>query len=153
MPLAQGDRGRLILLLLLLIQQPSSSLVWKQGLVLSVRLQTPHHGEAASETRGIQRHLCDCSGAALSQSTLNRREDTWRQQREDISNVADTSLYICVTIFRLLWEYWRKCLPLCKSRCEEYHLFAAYNFLLQAVLNSFVCREGINKTLFSIHML
>lgn len=23
-----------------------------------------------------------------------------------------------------------------KSRCEQYHLFAAYNFLFQAVLNS-----------------
>lgn len=40
-----------------------------------------------------------------------------------------------------------------KSRCEQYHLFAAYNFLFQAVLNSFVWGEGMNNIPFSIHML
>lgn len=40
-----------------------------------------------------------------------------------------------------------------KSRCEQYHLFAAYNFLFQAALNSFVWGEGIDNILFSIHML
>lgn len=43
--------------------------------------------------------------------------------------------------------------PHIKSRCEQYHLFAAYNFLFQVVLNSFVWGEGINNTLLSIHML
>lgn len=40
-----------------------------------------------------------------------------------------------------------------KSRCEQYHLFAACNFLIQAVLNSFVWGEGMNNIPFSIHML
>lgn len=40
-----------------------------------------------------------------------------------------------------------------KSRCEQYHLFAAYNFLFQVVLNSFVWGEGMNNIPFSIHML
>lgn len=40
-----------------------------------------------------------------------------------------------------------------KSRCEKYHLFAAYNFLFQVVLNSFVWGKGINDILFSIHVL
>lgn len=40
-----------------------------------------------------------------------------------------------------------------KSRCEQYHLFAAYNFLFQVVLNSFVWGKGMNNIPFSIHML
>lgn len=40
-----------------------------------------------------------------------------------------------------------------KSRCEQYHLFAAYNFLFQAVLNSYIWGEGINNILVSVHML
>lgn len=40
-----------------------------------------------------------------------------------------------------------------KSRCEQYHLFAAYNLLVQAVLNSFVWGEGMNNIPFSIHIL
>lgn len=40
-----------------------------------------------------------------------------------------------------------------KSRCEQYNLFAAYNFLFQVVLNSFVWGKGMNNIPFSIHML
>lgn len=84
--------------------------------------------------------------------------DTQQQQRgrgspsagEGSRNVTDISLYSCVAmgiLEKAVTILYSK--PHIKSRREQYHLFAAYNFLFQAVLNSSVWGEGINNILYS----
>lgn len=123
-------------------------------------------GEAASESSSTQRHV-NTLQQLWAGEPLHSREDIQLQQRGRESlpkgqgkrNVINISFYIFVTIFQLLWEILEKMVIIVyskthvKSSCEQYNLFAAYNFLFQAVLNSFVWGEGMNKIPFSIHIL
>lgn len=123
-PRASSGRGQVLSPACSCLQGHSlnSSWVWKP-LVLLLRLQTPRPAEEASETRGSQRE--EHPAVALSHRTFEQEQiDTARQQRggerlptgKESRNGTAISLYICVTIFSLLWEYKRKQFQFCIQR-------------------------------------
>lgn len=104
--------------------------------------------QAASETRGSRR--CECPAVALSYRAYEQerrqilhgsREEESLSAGKDSRTGTDTSVCYYFLVAMGIWEK-AVCIlystTRAKSRCEQYRLFTAYNFLLQVQLSSFV---------------